>query len=381
MCRALRDTGVEVVLASTDFGFNGDSRLPAGELTAYEDLPAIFFRKQWGESFKYSRPLAEWLDDNVANYDVVHIHAVFNHASIAAARACRARRVPYLIRPLGTLDPWSLSQKPLRKKLFWYAGIRRMLQGAHAIHYTTRGEQLAVEGSLHLTRGAVIPLGVDAGFELNENGPNSFLANHPSLSGAPYVLVLSRLLPTKGLDPLLAAFLDVIREERFSNFRLVLAGEGPEEYVASLKRMVKASEASASVLFAGWLEGEQKIAALRGASLLALPSYHENFGLCVIEALALSVPVLVSPHVNLAADILKAGAGWVADVEEGSLRAALITALQDGEECKRRGQAGRAFARSFSWPTVATQLKKLYEIVASNAALPATDIVGMTSFS
>ena len=57
------------------------------------------------------------------------------------------------------------------------------------------------------------------------------------------------------------------------------------------------------ITFTGWLEGDKKNAMLGGASLLVLPSHQENFGLCVMEALSHSVPVLVSPNVNLAAEI------------------------------------------------------------------------------
>ena len=54
------------------------------------------------------------------------------------------------------------------------------------------------------------------------------------------------------------------------------------------------------IVFTGWLEDDKKHAMLGGASLLALPSHQENFGLCVMEAMSHSVPVLVSPNVNLA---------------------------------------------------------------------------------
>jgi hypothetical protein len=86
MCRALRRKGVEVVLATTDEGV--DISQFACEQD-YRGLPVIFFRKQLGRSFKYSRPFADWLNASVTGYDIVHIHAVFNHACIAAARACR----------------------------------------------------------------------------------------------------------------------------------------------------------------------------------------------------------------------------------------------------------------------------------------------------
>src|SRR6185369_7004804 len=94
------------------------------------------------------------------SFDVVHIHAVFNHSSIAAARACRKHLVPYVVRPLGTLDPWSLKQKSVRKSLFWNLVAKRMMADAATIHYTAQAEFDRVKDSLGLTHGSVVPLGV-----------------------------------------------------------------------------------------------------------------------------------------------------------------------------------------------------------------------------
>ncbi len=97
--------------------------------------------------------------------------------------------------------------------------------------------------------------------------------------------------------------------------------------------------------------------------MLALPSYQENFGLCAIESLAAGVPVLLSPHVNLADEIEAAGAGWISPVEAMSLQQTLASALRDKEELSHRGELGRVFAQRFDWPNIAAMLAQLYESV------------------
>jgi glycosyltransferase involved in cell wall biosynthesis len=367
MCQALRDMGIKILLATTDAGIDAASAV--AEVKDYEGIPVIFFRSQLGRSFKYSRPFWRWLDDNVCHYDLVHIHAVFNHCCIAAARACRQQKVPYIVRALGTLDPWSMSQKPLRKKLFWYWGIQKMLRSAAAIHYTSVAEKKAVEESLKLNHGWVVPLGVDTKLAENGNELAGFANLFPTLVEHSYILVLSRLLPTKGLEVLVDAFLPLVRQREFENWRLVLAGEGDTEYVAKLKRMVAAANGSEQVLFPGWLQGKSKDEALGNASLLALPSYHENFGLCVMEASSRGVPVLISPHVNLAPEVEAAEAGWVVSVDRLGLQAGLTAALGSKAERLRRGQAGRRLAREFQWPVIATKLDDLYTSVLSRRNL------------
>src|SRR5262245_11817843 len=107
MCRALLEQGTEVIIASTDHGIVN----PAEKTQLSQGVKTLFFPSQWGNSFKYSRPLTRWLNENVSRFDVVHIHAVFNHACFAAARACVKQNVPYVVRPLGTLSPWGMNQK------------------------------------------------------------------------------------------------------------------------------------------------------------------------------------------------------------------------------------------------------------------------------
>src|ERR1041385_5228722 len=184
MCRALMQQGIEVLLLSTTGG------LSEPNVSEYKGVPAMFFPPQLGASFKYSRPLATWLSSNVKKFDLAHIHAVFNHSSISASQACRRAGVPYIIRPLGTLDPWSMTQKSFRKRLFWQVSGKAMLHHAAAVHYTSEVEKLSTERHLGLNHGKVIALGIDA-HNANSNG---------RMFSEPYVLVLSRLHPKKALD-------------------------------------------------------------------------------------------------------------------------------------------------------------------------------------
>jgi len=353
MCRALQERGIEVLLVTTDDGMRG---VESSRVSDYDGVPTIFFSSQLGASFKYSRPMSVWLNTNVSQFDVGHVHAVFNHASVAATRAFRRARVPYIIRPLGTLDPWSMKQKPWRKRLFWSLAGETMLSKAAAVHYTSQTEQAATESLLGVNHGQVIPLGINA-VPSSTNG---------SRANDPYVLVLSRLHFKKGIDVLIDAFATLSQRPGFDRWRLVIAGDGPAGHVELLKR--RAEAAREKIVFAGWLDGEQKEAMLRNASLLALPSFQENFGLCVMEALARAVPVLVSPHVNLAHEIETAGAGWIAPVETDALAAALADALHDPDELATRGRAGKLLSQSYSWERVATDLSELYTEIKNGHA-------------
>ena len=369
ICSHLLPHGVAPVIATTDADGAGVLAVPLGKIEPYQNIPTIFFRRDFSEAFKYSRQLARWLDLHVADFDMVHIHAVFSHACLAAARACHRRGVPYLVRTIGNLDPWSLGQKRLRKRLFWHLGVKQMLRGAAAIHYTSRAEQELAEAALGLQRGVVIPLGVDESLLQPASAENCFLQQQPALQSAPYVLVLCRLHPKKNLETLIELFLRLTEQPALRHWKLVIAGEGEADYVAQLRQQAVGAINGQRVLFTGWLQGETKRDALRAASLFALLSHQENFGLSVVEAMACGVPVLISEGVNLADEVTAKGAGWVVPLVKQEIETALHAALMKPDERARCGKAAHTLVlQQYTWPKVANELVKLYHKLAGGEA-------------
>ncbi len=366
MCRALRAAGVEVLVATTDADGPGRLPVPLGTVLPFGGVPAIFFRRQWSEALKYSRPLGRWLEAHVAGFDLVHVHGVFSHACVAAGRSAVRRGIPYIVRPLGMLDPWSLRRRRVAKRALWRFGVDRLLQQAAVVHYTTPDERRRAEQVPGLARGTVVPLGVDPAL-VDGDAPRPHASGSAAAAGgSPYVLVLGRLHPKKGLEPLIEAFLDVTRAPELSRWCLLLAGDGDPGYVRALRERTRGD--TDRVRFLGWVDGERKRAVLAGASLLALPSYQENFGLAAAEAMACGVPVLLSAAVNLADDVRKADAGWVTSLAPAALRDTLATALADDARRRERGAAGRALVNArFTWPRVAETLVGLYADLVARA--------------
>lgn len=346
MCQALIDRGMDVTLAATDA--DGSSRLPVSinVRTAWQGIPAIFFSRDLTEAFKYSRGMARWLGAHVGDFDVVHAHAVLSHAPIAAAAACRRARVPYAIRPLGTLATWSMNHHRWRKRLLLAAGAGRAVRCASALHCTTNEEWSDLRAAFGVSRGHVIPLGVDL--------PP---ITGPDLSDAPYVLALSRLHPKKNFESLLDAFARLHRLH--ARWRLVIAGAGDDDYRRRLEDRARDLALHTAVQFTGWVDGAQKRELLARASLFALPSRHENFGIAVLEAMAAGVPVVISREVQLADAVARAGAGWVVDGDTSALTDVLGRAMNSPDLLTQR-RAARRLAEQYSWSRCAEQLEQMY---------------------
>ena len=349
---SLRDAGADALLATTDA--DGSGRLPVRTCAEveHEGARCIFFRRLSGESLKLSPAIARWLRRNITRFDVVHIHSVFSHPSLAAGSAARKRGIPYVVRPLGQLDRWSLSQHALRKRVFLAIGGRRLLEGAAAIHWTDVSERERALAFAAARSSFVVPLGVDERlFEGSDDGVRDRT-----------VLFLSRLHPKKNVESLIDAFGRLGKAG--AGWRLVVAGNGEPGYLKSLKRLATAAEDR--VEFRGWLSGEEKRRTLREAALLVLPSRQENFGIVVAEALAAGTPIVVSDSVALAAEVRRFCAGWVAPLESEGLTEVLEEAMSSPEERVRRGQAGRRLARErYRWASVARELMAEYRRIVA----------------
>src|SRR5262245_26004974 len=195
--RAHEALGAGTLVATTDADGPDRLRVTLNQITAYGGVRTRFFRSVWSEAFKYSPRFARWIRRHAHEFDAVHIRGVLSHVCLAAASACHASGVPYVMEPLGTLDRWSLSQKRWRKQLMLATSGRRALLGAAAIRCTSSDEKREAEALLGARTARVIPLAIDIAATTRTQKSIS------GQSGDPYVLVLSRLHPVKGLKLLI----------------------------------------------------------------------------------------------------------------------------------------------------------------------------------
>jgi glycosyltransferase involved in cell wall biosynthesis len=143
--------------------------------------------------------------------------------------------------------------------------------------------------------------------------------------------------------------------------RLVIAGPDEGGYRARVEATISAHGLRGAVRFTGLLTPLECDAAMSSAALLVAPSYQENFGMAVAEAMAAGLPVVVSDKVNLSGEIAGAGAGLVVAIESGKLAEAIVALLRDPERRLRMGTAGRRLvAERYSASAVGERLRKAY---------------------
>ena len=358
--------GIEVHIATTDDDGGGRLDVPMGVPIARGGVFYWFFRRQTS-FYKFSQPLSSWLATHIADYQVVHIHALFSFSSIAAGRWARKRNVPYVVRPLGTLNRWGMeNRRPWLKQLSFNLIERNILRNASFIHYTSEQERYEAALLGVNTRAEIIPNPVAV--SPDDVPVGLFRANHPELRDREIILFLSRFDRKKGLDILLPAFAKV--RERFPSAALVLAGSGNAEILESLHTQARSLGIAGDISWPGFLEGAEKQAAFADADVFVLPSYSENFGIAVVEALAAGCPAVVSDQVAIHTDIAAARAGLVVRCDVGELADALCSMLADRAARSGMGFNGKFLTQTqYSLGTVTSTLLSAYQTVVAPEAI------------
>jgi glycosyltransferase involved in cell wall biosynthesis len=183
----------------------------------------------------------------------------------------------------------------------------------------------------------------------------------------PLVLFMSRIDPKKGLNLLLPALQALLAEGL--NFHFVLAGTNPQDpnYEEKIKSQIQTSPLRSHTTIAGFVTGELKSALLQAADLFVLPSYYENFGIAVAEAMAAGKPVLISDQVHICQEVRDSESGWVGATDVSDLTKLLRIALQNPSERQRRGLYAKEYAlKNYSWDAIALQTIEAYNQILSH---------------
>jgi glycosyltransferase involved in cell wall biosynthesis len=359
MARAVAQLGHEVSIYTTNQDGPGELEVPLGQPVWQEGVEIRYFPIQPPRFWGASLPLALALRRQIPAFDLVHIHSLYLFHDLVTGHYCRRYGIPYLMRPHGTLDPFLHRRHRGRKRLMekWFEN--RNIRGAAALHFTTYREAELAAPYTFGTPGLVVPLGVGNDEFATLPEPGSFRRRHPEIGDRRIILFFGRINFKKGLDLLARAFGAVAR--RRQDVHLVIAGPDNEGWGGRVRTWLEAEGAEARTTFTGMLLGPERLAVLRDATLFALPSYSENFGLAVVEAMAAGLPVIISDQVNIWQEVKAGGAGRVVPCDAAALADQILDLLDRPEVAQQMGRKGRALVQErFQWPQVGRSLAEAY---------------------
>ncbi|WMN48322.1 glycosyltransferase [Vibrio alginolyticus] len=285
---------------------------------------------------------------DIQSDDVIFSNNLWNFAAFASYALSRILKVQHIVSVRGSLYPWSLKQGAIRKKIIWKLFQFRALQNASFIHVTCKEEYDAVRS-----------LGIDAPIEIIPHGVKyedfqdlpDLLSATKELSlpeGKKFLLFISRLHKKKGLDLLLDVWPQIVAQH--PDWCLVISGPDYENYSQKISKLIENESLSDSLVYTGMLSGWRKDCAFACANGFVLPSYTENFGVVIGEALAAGIPTITT-HGTPWQDISTYDCGWYIETSRSNLIEAIKELISSSEgELALKGERGKKLIRDkYSW--------------------------------
>lgn len=312
-----------------------------------------------GHSAEFNRAIAGL----IAEADVLHLHGLWQSQNASAGKAARRAGKPYIMTPHSMMMPWAWRRSWWKKRpigwLFEHANLRK----AARLHALATGEADAMRALGFNPRIETIPNGVWPAEYENAGEPAEILSKFPHLRDKRWLLFLGRISPQKGIVPLLQACLDSASVS--SNWHLVIAGPDYRGMRSMIEAAVRRKEMTDRVTFVGTLDRDAVRQVLGRAEIIAQPSLSEGLSMSILEAMAASRPVVISPACNMP-EVKTADAGRIVEPRRRNIAAALRE-LTNIDQAARRAMGERArklVVERFNWERLLPQYAAMYKDVA-----------------
>ena len=363
LARALSRRGVETCLFTTNADPGGRLDVPLGRPIDQAGATVVYFNVWPLGRYLFSMPLARALHRCLPQYDVAHIHWLYPFSSLATAVLAHQSGVPYVLQFNGSLDPHLMRKNTAVKKTYMALAGQYIVDHASALIFTSEAERRHAVLDGVTIPSFVVPIGLHWADYATLPARGRFRKTIPEIRDRRIILFLGRISRQKGLDLLVTAFGTILTKH--PDAHLVIAGPDGEDYGPQVRRWVADAGLQRHVTFAGRVPDELKQAAYVDSDVFVLPSYAENFGATVTEALACRRPVVISNRVNICDEMAQAEAGLVVACSPDAVADGVCRVLDDPALAERlSGNGYDLVQRMFTWDAALDVLLPLYETVA-----------------
>jgi glycosyltransferase involved in cell wall biosynthesis len=321
--------GINVSVLTTNAGLEHSQEITLNRWITQDGVNIKYFNYCGNKLYNVSPSILTETYNIISDFDIVHLSPVWNFPTLVGSLISYIKKKPYIISPRGTLYEESFNIKStLLKKLYYKVFVKKIINNAKALHYTSEDEMVKVRSYLKIynSNSFVIPNGIEIADFNNLPTKGYFRKKHSISDNIRCILFLGRIHYKKGLELLIHSFKEIINEGQ-ADLLLVLAGFDNDGYQQKLIELIAKCNLENRVKFTGPLNGREIPEAFVDAELFVLPSYSENFGMSVIESMICGCPVVISDKVGLSEEIKKSNAGLVVNLNVQSIKSGITTLL------------------------------------------------------
>lgn len=321
-------------------------------LELIQHKPNVFFNR-----IGWSSEENKWLKTNIKNFDIFHTNGLWMFPNVTPIKLAYENHKKSVLSPRGTMSSESLKFSKIKKFIFYILFQRSVLKKVDLIHVTSADEMKDVR-NFGLTQPiTIIPNGIDIHKIKYKKDNKKFK-----------LIYLGRIHPKKGIENAVKAWSAVAND--FPNWTFEIAGEGDKKYEKKIKSFISKSKSS-TVKFIGPIYGEEKIKFIQTSDVLIMPSYNENFGMVVAEALANNTPVICGKNTPWS-DVSLKNCGWHIPNDFKSIEKTFLEVFSKSKiDLFNKGKNGRLWMKeSYSWGEVAKKMILSYEWLLSNKNKP-----------
>lgn len=364
ICRNLIKLGHRVTVYTTD-AYDDRKRLISPKLPVNIDGIKTFYFPNLSNFLAYyyrlffPKKLIIQAQKEINNFDIIHLHDFYTFQNIIISNLAIKNNIPYIISPHGALDPIRRKQRKLFKEAYLYFFGKKMLEGAAKIVVTAQAEikQCLFRG-VKKQKIEVIPNGVNLD-DFKNLDKKEKIRQKFNLSKTDKVIVyLGQIHYIKGLDLLVNAFFFLVKKN--PQIRLLIIGSD-SGYLSTLKTIIKNKRIDENkVTFTGLLKGKEKLSLLAASDIFVYPSYSEGFSISILEAMACSLPIIITDKCYFP-EVGSKRAGLIIHPDNRSLRQALELLLTNQKLTEALGQSAKNLIKEkYQWSKVVGQLEKVY---------------------
>lgn len=369
LCRALARQNIDVTVYTTDADGKGgrldvlvDEEISIGGVKVWYFTCNMCLKNAF-----HSKNLTLKLKETIENFDIIHVSAIWQWIQVDVATVCKKYRKPYIVSPHGSYSPWPFRHNSFKKIPYWLLFGKKTAINSAAIHFTAEEERkkcLELHPFLSKISNFAVPNGIEFTKIVRKDNQ---VRRHLNIPDDKFIILhIGRVHQKKGIHFVMEA-LRKLNNEKF--IFMIIGNNEDTEYINELKRLEKGTKNL--VIWVDQVPSDRVWDYYFSSNIFALPSYDENFGMVVVEAMACGLPVLISKNVGIWREVQEDNAGFIIEQDSNEIAAVLQKILENPELVELMGKnAIKSAEKRYDIKNTANLMIKAYEDVLTGRRSP-----------